>query len=88
MRFTTQIQTCLATNKVVAVCENLLQKVEGSSTFATKLVYVARFTGPGQTCFAASDVTPMYGVTPAFLYPIRSQYLRNLQKSLFVARQV
>ena len=31
--------------------------------FATKLVHVARFTGPGQTCLAASDVTPVYGVT-------------------------
>ena len=26
---------------------------------------VARFSSPRQTCFAASDVTPVYGVTPA-----------------------
>ena len=56
-------QTCLATNQVVAGFKQLLQKVESNST--TKFVQVARFIGPRQTCFAASDVTPMYGVTPA-----------------------
>ena len=40
----------------------------------TKSVHVARFTGPRQTCFAASDVTLMYGVTLICFYPIRSQY--------------
>ena len=33
-----------------------------------------------RTCFAASDVTPLNGVTPAQLYPIRSQYSGNLQQ--------
>ena len=33
--------------------------------FATKPVHVARFTGPRQTCFAASDVNYVYGITPA-----------------------
>ena len=51
-------------NQVVAGRERLLQKVESSSTFATAS-RVARFTGPRQTCFAASDVTPVYGVAPA-----------------------
>ena len=60
-----QVQTCLATNQVFAGCEKLLQNVESSSIFATKSVHVARFTDPRQTCFAASDVTPVYGVTPA-----------------------
>ena len=69
-----------ATNQVVTGCENLLQKVESSSTFATKSVHVARFTGPRQTCFATSDVTPVYGVSPAKFYPIKSQYSRNLQQ--------
>ena len=46
-------------------------------------------TDPRQTCFAASDVTPVYGVTPALFYPIRSQYLRNLQHWIsFATRQV
>ena len=29
---------------------------------ATKSVRFGRFPGPRQTCFAASDVTPVYGV--------------------------
>ena len=33
--------------------------------FGTKSVHVARFTGPRQTCLAASDETPVYGVTAA-----------------------
>ena len=40
------------------------------------------------TRFPASEVTPVYGVTPALFYPIRSQYLCNLLKPIFVARQV
>ena len=47
-RFTTHVQTCLATNQDVAGCENLLQKVERSSTFATHSVHFARFSGPRQ----------------------------------------
>jgi len=63
---TARVQTCLATNQVVvAGCEKLLQKVESSSTFSTKSAHVAHFTGPRQTRFAASDVTPVYGTTPA-----------------------
>ena len=46
-------------DQVVAGREKLLQKVESSSTFATASARVARFTGPRQTCFAASDVTPV-----------------------------
>ena len=30
-----------------------------------KFAHVARFTGLRQTCFTASDVVPVYGVTPA-----------------------
>ena len=52
-------------NQVVAGREKLLQKVESSSTFATASARVARFTGPRQTCFAGSDVIPVYGVAPA-----------------------
>ena len=33
--------------------------------FAIKSVRFARFTDPGRTSFAASDVTPAYGVIPA-----------------------
>ena len=37
----------------------------GAVKQATKSAHDARFTGPRQTGCAASDVTPMYGVTPA-----------------------
>ena len=57
-------QTCLATIQVVAGCENLLQKVESSSTFCDKICTSCAFFGPKQTCFATSDVIPVYGVTP------------------------
>ena len=59
-------QNCLTTNQVVAGYEKLLQKVESSSNFGNKICtwYVTRFTGPRQTCFPASDVNPVYGVTP------------------------
>ena len=45
--------------------------------FLTKSVRVGRFTDPGRTSFAASDVTPAYAVIPAQFYAIRSQYSRN-----------
>ena len=69
---------------VVAGCEKSLQKVEISSTFCNKICTCYVFYGPKlrQTCFAASDVTPMYGVTPAYFYPMRSQYSHNLQQPL------
>ena len=31
--------------------------------FETKSSHAERFAGPRQTCFAVSDVTPVYGVT-------------------------
>ena len=40
-------------------------KVVSSSFFAIQSVRVARFTDPGRTSFAASDITPAYGVIPA-----------------------
>ena len=66
-RFTTsRIQTCLATNQVAAGCEHLLQKVESSSTFCDKICTCCAFYLPKSNFFCtASDVTPVYGVTPA-----------------------
>ena len=43
----------------------LILKVRVVLLFATKSVHVARFTSPGQTCFAASDETSVYGLSPA-----------------------
>ena len=65
-----------------------MQKVESSSK---KSVHVASFIGPRQTCFAASDVSSLYGLTPAQFYPIRIRYSRNLQQPdllQFTAKQV
>ena len=68
-----RVQTCLSTKQLVAGCEKLLQKVESSSISCNKSEKVARFTGLRQTCFALSDVFPVYTVTPLFYYS------RNLQ---------
>ena len=43
----------------VAIAEHL------SGFFLIKSVRVGRFTDPGRTSFAASDVTSAYGVIPA-----------------------
>ena len=40
-------------------------KVTIGGFFLIKSVRVGRFTDPGRTSFAASDVTPAYGVIPA-----------------------
>ena len=69
----THVQTRLATNRVVAGCQKFLQKVENSFTFCKKSLHVARFTGPRQTCFAASDVNPVHG----------SRVILSNQKSAF-----
>ena len=46
------------------------QRVVLLFNFATKSVLVVRFTDPRQTCFAASDETPVYGVTATQTCPI------------------
>ena len=52
------------TDRVVTDCEKLLQTVESSSIFFYNTISnVVRFTGPRQTCFAASYVNTVYGVT-------------------------
>ena len=48
--------------RFLQVAKNCCRKYGVVLLFATKLVLVARFTSPLQTCFAASDVTPVYGV--------------------------
>lgn len=52
-------------DKVQEVCSLKVQiKLESMSSFCKKSLHVLRLTGPLQTCFAVSDVPPMYGVTP------------------------
>lgn len=62
--FTVHFQTCLVTNQVVAVCEELLQKVESSGPFCNKICTCCTFYQPKTNSFAANDITPVYGVTP------------------------
>lgn len=59
-------QTCLATNQLVAGSKQLLQKVESRQIYVVQqnLYVLFVFTGLRQTCFAISDVTPMFGLTP------------------------
>ena len=40
LRVSTHVETCLARNQVVAGCENLLEKVESSSTFCNKPLHM------------------------------------------------
>ena len=65
---------------LIAGCEKLLQKVESSSTFCNKIRTSCAFYRTKETCFAASDVTPVYDVIPALFYPIRRRYSRNLSQ--------
>ena len=51
--YTTHIQTCLATNQVVAGCKNLLQKVESSSFFCDKICTCCVFYQPKANLFCS-----------------------------------
>ena len=84
-------QICLATNQFVAGCGKLLPKVESCSTFCKKICTTcARFTGPRQTCFAASDVTSTYPRIARLQRNFSSQHpiCTQLTPAWFVARQV
>ena len=66
-------QNCFETNQVVVVCEKLFQKVESSSTCCNKTWFTrCAFYRTRQTSFAASEVIPVYGVTPALLGSLSS----------------
>ena len=75
----TRIKPVLHQIRLLHVAKSCCRKLRVVILFATNCVHVARFTGPRQTCFAKSDVTPVHGATPAYVYPIRSQNSRNLQ---------
>ena len=45
-------------------------------------------TGPKQTCFAASDVTSVYGVPTPVIFPNRKLVFTQLAAILLVARVV
>ena len=71
-------QISLATNQVFEGYEQFLQKLESSFTFCNKFCWCCEFSSPSQTCFAAGDITPVYGVTPAWNF-----YEFSSQKSVF-----
>ena len=75
-RFTTDVQSCLATNQVVAGYEKLLHNVESSSTICNKFCTCLLPAKANLFC----DVTPAYVVTPAQFYAIKGQYSRNLHQ--------
>ena len=57
---------------MIAGCEKLLYKVESSSTFCNKICTNCAFYRTKETCFTASDVTPVYGVISALLGTLRN----------------
>ena len=52
-RFTTHVQTCLATTEVVAGCEKLLQKAESGFTFCNKICACCAFYRPKTNLFCS-----------------------------------
>ena len=54
-------QTCLAAYQGVAGCKKLMQSREQFYFFLQQNLYMLR----RETCFAESDVSPGYGVTPS-----------------------
>ena len=76
--FYTHFQTCLATNQVVEGCENVLQKVESNSTFCNKMFTCCTFYPHKANLFC--NKWRKSRVIPAYFYPIRSEYSRNLQQ--------
>lgn len=80
--FTTKVGTCFATNQVVGGCEKFkcCRKQREVVLFAANPVYVARFTGPRQTRFAASDVNVFpfpFPYTHSSFFCSFLQFLRN-----------
>ena len=75
----------LLQKRVEQRCSETCRKQRTDLLFARKSLHFARFTGLRQTsCFAASDVTPVYGLTPVQFYPIRSQCSHNLHQLNFL----
>ena len=57
VHFTAHFQTCLVTTQVVAVCEELLKKVERSCTFCDKISTCCTFYGPKTNLFCSQWLT-------------------------------
>ena len=59
-------------------CEKFLQKVESSSTFCNKMFTRCAFYPSKANLFCNKWRKSRPGVIPAYFYPIRSEYSRNL----------
>jgi len=59
----TKNQSCLATNQVVAGCENLLQKIESKIYLLQEILYMCVLTGQGKLVLGISDLNLVYGVS-------------------------
>ena len=58
-------RTVMQQIRLLQVEKGFCRKKREALPFATKSVHAVRFTGPRQTCFAASDVNLGNGVTSA-----------------------
>ena len=60
-------EASLAANQVYTSCEKVVPETREKFYFLHQNLSMLRvlITDPRQTCFAASDVTPVYGVTAA-----------------------
>ena len=64
-RFATHIKLVLQQISFMLVTKICCRKYRLVLLFATKSVHFTRFTSPRQTCFAKSEETSVYSLTPA-----------------------
>ena len=64
-RFATHIKLVLQQISLLLVTKICCRKYRLVLLFATKSVHFTRFTSPRQTCFAKSEETSVYSLTPA-----------------------
>ena len=86
--YTTHIQTCLATNQVVAGCKNLLQKVESSSFFCDKICTCCVFYQPKANLFCSKWRNSHVWRDSCVILSNQKFEFTQLATTLFVTRQV
>ena len=86
--YTTHIQTCLATNQLVAGCTNLLQKVESSSFFCDKICTCCVFYQPKANLFCCKWRNSHVWHDSRVILSNQKLEFTQLATTLFVARQV
>ena len=86
--YTTHIQTCLATNQLVAGCTNLLQKVESSSFFCDKICTCWVFYQPKANLFCSKWRNSHVWRDSCVILSNQKFEFTQLATTLFVTRQV